>query len=277
MLFDLHCHSNLSDGALSPEELVQRAIDHDVDVLSITDHDCTTAYSQLREAGIPDTLNKLQLVAGIEFSAQWRNTAVHILGLNIDIDEQAMIEAVSLQQKARRNRAGIIAEKLEKKGFKNIISEVDKLDSTTSIGRPHIANILVDAGVVKSVDEAFRKYLGAGKIGDVKNEWATLAQIIDWIRGAGGTALIAHPNKYQMTRTRLQELVGEFKDFGGHGLEVVSGNQDNHQSKTLAALCEELKLLSCCGSDFHKPGQYWAELGKHKPLPENCVPVWDHW
>ncbi|MEH6543558.1 MAG: PHP domain-containing protein [Porticoccaceae bacterium] len=273
MLFDLHCHTNASDGMLSAPELVQRAIEHDVDVLSITDHDCTTAYAQLKDSD----LGNLKLVAGIELSAQWRNAGIHVLGLNIRVDAPAMIEAVTLQQNARRKRAGIIAERLEKKGFTNVISEVEKLSDDISIGRPHIANILVTAGHVKTVDAAFRKYLGTGKIGDVKNEWATLEQIIEWIRGAGGTAVIAHPSKYKMTRTRLQNLVGDFKDLGGQGLEVVSGRQDNSDSKKLAELCAQFELLSSCGSDFHKPGQPWAELGKHKALPESCVPVWEHW
>lgn len=273
MLFDLHCHSNASDGALPPSELVQRAIDRGVEVLSITDHDCTTAYDQLDD----DQLTGIDLVAGIEFSAQWRNTSVHVLGLNIRTDEQGMIDAVARQQNARRKRAGIIAERLEKRGFKDLLSEVEKLTGDISIGRPHLAEILVARGMVKSVDEAFRKYLGSGKIGDVKNEWATLAEVIEWIRGAGGTAVIAHPEKYHMTRTRLLELVREFKDLGGQGLEVVSGRQDNYESRNLAKICTEYNLLASCGSDFHKPGQHWAELGKHKSLPDNCTPVWDRW
>ena len=276
MLFDLHCHTNSSDGTLSPEELVQRAIDHDVDVLAITDHDCTTAYARLEAANLPH-LKSLTLIPGIELSAQWRNTAVHILGLNFRIDDAAMVEAVTQQQTARRHRAKIIAERLEKKGLNNIIPQIQKLGTDISIGRPHIADILVAEGKVKSVNEAFRKYLGSGKVGDVKNEWATLKQIIEWIRDAGGTAVIAHPSKYHMTRTRLHELVGEFKELGGEGIEVVSGRQDNHESKTLAALCEQFGLSASCGSDFHKPGQPWADLGKHKSLPEGCTPVWDRW
>lgn len=277
MLFDLHCHTNASDGTLSPEALLQRAIEHDVDVLSITDHDCITAFSQLQTDAAKACLNNLTLIPGIELSAQWRNTAVHILGFNFRIADPAILEAVTQQQTARRKRAWMIAERLEKRGLNNIKPQVEKLGDDISIGRPHIANILVAEGKVRSVDEAFRKYLGSGKIGDVKNQWATLEQVIEWIRDAGGTAVIAHPNKYRLTRTRLLELVGEFKALGGHGLEVVSGRQENHESKTLATLCEQFGLLSSCGSDFHKPGQPWAELGKHKSLPDNCVPVWNHW
>lgn len=273
MPIDLHTHSNASDGALPPSELIQRAIDQGVEVLSITDHDCTTVYQQLNNEHLTD----IKLIEGIEFSALWRNITIHILGLNIDSKNQGMLDGVKRQQTSRRKRAAIIAERLEKKGFKNLITEIEKLRDDISVGRPHLAEILVANGDVKTTDEAFRKYLGSGKIGDVKNEWASLSTIIDWIRGAGGTAVIAHPEKYSMTRTRLLELVQDFKHLGGQGMEVVSGRQDDGSSRKLAKICEEHQLLASCGSDFHKPGQYWAELGKHKPLPDFCTPVWDTW
>ncbi len=270
MIFDLHSHTSFSDGVLTPRELVLRAIDKGVDALAITDHDTVDAYRDLPAGEI-----EIRLVAGIEFSTQWENSGIHVLGLNIDPGSDAIVAGTRFQTKARKERARRIGENLEKKGFAGAYEGAAGLSTGGYIGRPHFAHHLVNSGRVDSVHTAFRKYLGAGKAGDVKQHWAELPQIIQWIRDGNGIPVLAHPLKYKMTRTRLRKLLERFIAEGGQGMEVVSGKQLPYQTVDMAKLCEEKNLLASCGSDFHMPDQIWAELGKFASLPGNVTPVWD--
>jgi len=273
MRFDLHCHSTASDGKLSAQDLVARAMGNGVDVLAITDHDSLAAYGQLREVD----LGALHLLPGVEISAQWREHSIHIVGLNVCIDGGALDEALDGQRRARLNRAEIIADKLAKRGFPDLLSRIQSLAGNDSIGRPHFADQLVAMGATRTTDEAFRKYLSTDRLGKLQQYWASIDQAVEWIRNAGGTSVLAHPDKYSLTRTRLGELVDDFKSVGGEAIEVVSGHQDAHKSRELGKLCEQKKLLASSGSDFHQPGQSWAELGAQSPLPDQCTPVWDLW
>ena len=270
MIFDLHSHTTLSDGVLKPQELISRAIEKGVDVLAITDHDTIDAYRE-----IPLIHDRLKLVPGIELSTQWASTGIHVLGLNIDLESDAIIIAAQMQSDARLQRARRIAERLEKKGIKNAFEGARKLSAGSYIGRPHFAQYLINIGKSNSMNSAFKKYMGDGKAGDVKQHWAELPQIIRWIREANGIAVLAHPLKYKLTRTCLKRLLDSFIEAGGQGMEVVSGHQLPDQTKDMAELCEQKNLLASCGSDFHMPGKYRAELGLIAPLPRNVIPVWD--
>lgn len=273
MLFDLHTHSTVSDGTLPVRDLIARARAAGIDVLAITDHDSIAGYEQLE--GVD--LDGLTLLAGVELSAQWRHTSVHIVGLNVRLADAGLREALARQRQARLERAELIAAKLAAKGFNGLLPQIQTLADNDCIGRPHFALALVEIGAARTLDDAFNKYLGAGRLGDLKHCWAPLAEVVRWIRDAGGTPVLAHPDKYALTRTKLNELVDDFADAGGQALEVVSGRQEPYKSKELAVLCQRRKLLASCGSDFHRPGQSWADLGRHSPLPANCTPVWDHW
>ncbi len=273
MLFDLHTHSTVSDGALPVRDLIARARTAGIDVLAITDHDSIAGYEQLQ--GVD--LGGLTLVPGVELSAQWGHVSVHIVGLNVRLADVGLREALARQRQARLERAELIAAKLAAKGFKDLLPQIQALADNDTIGRPHFAKLLVDAGAARSLDDAFSKHLGTGRLGDLKRCWPLLAEVVAWIRDAGGTSVLAHPDKYSLTRTKLNELVDDFADAGGQALEVVSGRQDLYKSKELAALCQRRGLLASCGSDFHQPGQSWADLGRHSSLPANCTPVWDRW
>ncbi|MFT4560923.1 MAG: putative metal-dependent phosphoesterase TrpH [Gammaproteobacteria bacterium] len=272
-VIDLHSHSDKSDGALCPNELLQHAAAAGVEVLSITDHDTLAAYPDVEQAAgsVP------QLIPGVEFSTEWRKTGIHVLGLNIDLTSAAIEQATSIQAKARLARAEQIAAGLERLGVPDPLAGALTFAGKSAIGRPHFANYLVECGFVKDVGQAFRKYLGAGKVGDVKQHWSSLEQIISWIRDAGGTAVIAHPGKYGLTRTRRVALIEDFKQLGGGGIEVISGHQDAPLTASLAASASAAGLLASCGSDFHRPGQPWARLGMPLDLPAECKPVWDAW
>ena len=270
--YDLHSHTRVSDGRLSPQELIQRAKENNVDVLSITDHDSLGAYKELSA----EDMDNITLIPGIEFSTQWRGRGVHILGLNLDLNSAAINEGVAQQEQARSERATLIADRLMKAGLPIKFERVVELANGVNVGRPHFAEHLVELGVVKNMAQAFKKYLGDGKKGDVKQCWAELPQIIQWIVDAGGIAVLAHPLKYKMTRTKLSVLLDEFSEFGGRGVEVVSGSQTSDETALVARLCVEKDLLGSCGSDFHQPNQ-WGEIGRMSAFPSSCEPVWSQW
>jgi predicted metal-dependent phosphoesterase TrpH len=270
MIFDLHSHTTCSDGVLTPQELISRAIEHQVDVLSITDHDTVDAWEVLPKADA-----RLTLVPGVEFSTQWVSSGIHIVGLNIDPASDAMRAGVLYQTRARMDRAHRIGENLEKKGVHGAYEGALKLSVSDYVGRPHFAQFLVGTGRVKTIQEAFKKYLGAGKVGDVKQHWAEMEQVIRWIRDANGIAVLAHPMQYRFTSTRLKRLLDYFIEVGGQAMEVISGKQEAQKTAFLARLCTEKGLLASCGSDFHRPDSAWAELGSFAPLPAGLKPVWD--
>lgn len=271
MIADLHCHSNASDGSLSPPELVERARLQGVQMLAITDHDTLDGYWQVAPC------EELDLVAGIELSCVWGKASVHIVGLNVDPMNSVLCEGIARQHEAREKRALVIAERLEKRGFTGSYEGALKLAAGGQLGRPHFAQFLVDSGQVGSFNEVFKKYLGAGKPGDVKALWPGMDEVVGWILASGGVPVLAHPLHYKMTATRLRGLLVDFKGSGGLALEVNSGQQAPDRTRYLSQLCQQFDLFASCGSDFHRPGQAWNELGTGSQLPASCRPVWSLW
>ncbi len=274
MIFDLHSHSSASDGMLSPLELVSRARAQGVDVLALTDHDTIAGLEQARVAANDCGL---ELINGIEFSCLWARQGVHIVGLNVDIDSEALQQAVGHQARVRAERAEQIAARLAKQGIEGTLEGARRLAGEGVVTRPHFARYLVEVGAVKSVNVAFKKYLGAGKAGDVKALWPSVEQVVEWITQAGGVAVLAHPDKYKMTRTKLRALLADFTAAGGQAVEVVSGKQQSAVTKELSRMVSAAGLAASCGSDFHVPNQPWQELGQFGGLTEACQPVWHLW
>jgi len=276
-LYDLHCHSTCSDGTLDPWLLVQRAADHGVQVLSITDHDTVDAYKLLNQkiqqlaAPLP-----LQLIAGIEFSATYNKRCVHILGLDIDPSHPVMQTAVAIQTEHRQVRTLKIAAKFDKLNIPNSLEGAKSFAQSASIGRPHFAQFLVENGYCKNQGDAFKRYLGDNKPGFVQQQWPDLEVINDWILQAGGIPVIAHPSKYGMTRSKLCKFVETFKNTGGLGIEVLCGPQTPQVTKTLTDIALQYNLAGSIGSDFHSPDQRWLHLGMHKTIPNKCPPIWQH-
>lgn len=273
MIADLHAHTTASDGELSPEALVGAALRQGVNMLAITDHDTISAYRGLARV----VESSLTLISGIEFSASWRRRTVHIVGLNFDLSSRRIGDAASRQQAARIERAEKMAVRLEKRGVSDILAGALEIAGDGQIGRAHFAKYLTRSGVVRTEQEAFRRYLGDGKSCDVQADWLSMEESIDVIRAAGGTAVLAHPLAYKMTRTRLGELAREFAAGGGQAIEVISGAQQPQATATLAALANEFRLRASLGSDFHREGQRWRQLGRLAELPAACIPVWDSW
>lgn len=274
MLVDLHCHTLASDGSLSVAELIERAVDRGVDRLAITDHDTIEGYLQAKTiiASTP-----LELISGVEFSTVWGKLGVHIVGLHFDETHPQLLAGVEHQQRARQVRAQLIADKLERLGFKNAYEGAQQYAQGSQLGRPHFARFLVEQGYVKSIQQAFKRFLGAGKPGDVKAVWPPMTEIIQWINLSGGVAVLAHPLHYKMTATKLRALINDFKAAGGAAIEVVSGVQPNDKTRYLTELANRFDLAASCGSDFHHPQAAWSDLGKLSVLPANATPVWDLW
>ncbi len=273
MIADLHTHTSCSDGSLAPAALLAGAQAAGIELLAVTDHDTLAAYATLA----PGRHGALRLVSGVELSTRWRRRDIHVVGLNFDLDEPDLARALARQQAARVDRARRIARRLARLGVADALAGAREIAGSAHIGRPHFAEHLVRAGFVRDAAEAFRKYLGAGKPGDVRSDWMPMEEGVALLRGAGGSAVLAHPAKYRMTRTRLGALVAAFADCGGDAMEVVTGHQADAVTGQLAALAMRHGLSASCGSDFHSADQPWAALGRATPLPARCTPVWSGW
>ncbi|MGM0449524.1 MAG: PHP domain-containing protein [Pseudomonadota bacterium] len=271
-LADFHCHSTASDGGLSPAMVVERAVDRGVGVLALTDHDTIGGVGQAREAA--DTKG-VCLVDGVELSCSWRHQTIHIVALDFEPEDAGFLEALAEQERVRHARASTIDERLQKQGLPSVLEPAMALAAGVP-GRPHFAQALVDAGAVPGTRQAFQRYLGTGKPGDVAACWPELEAVVQWIRRAGGIPVLAHPRRYGLTNNKLRQLVRCFQDAGGQALEVLSAGHSPQDSGYLARLCVENGLWASGGSDFHWPDRPWSELGRLPELPTGLEPVWWH-
>lgn len=273
--YDLHCHSRVSDGTLSPRELVMRACEQGVKVLALTDHDDVRGLAEARAAA---EACGIELISGVEVSVTWGGNTVHIVGLKVDPDHEAIVAGLQRNRAGRAVRAEKIAEALAKLGIPGALEGAYAFaENKELIGRSHFARFLVDKGHVRNIKAVFKKYLVKGKPGYVHHEWASLPEAVGWIRAAGGMAVLAHPGRYLMGRDKRHLLFEEFKAAGGEAVEVACGSHTPDQVPVYADLAEEFGLYASVGSDFHAPGENNRELGKLPPLPERCRPVWSAW
>ena len=241
-------------------------------MLAITDHDTIAAVGIAQKAAQDVGIS---LISGIEFSSQWGRGGVHIVGLGVDIQCPRLLAAIELQDQARHARALAIAERLSRAGFPGALAGAQALAGDATLARPHFAQYLVAIGAVKNINAAFKKYLGAGKPADVKYQWPLMDQVIHWIHDAGGVAVLAHPAKYDLTRTKICAMTDSFVAAGGDAIEVISGLQPAALTEDLLRIANERSLYASCGSDFHIPDQPWQELGGFGCLPERAKPVWE--
>ena len=277
MLVDLHMHSSASDGVFAPAELMARAAEAGVELVALTDHDTVDG---LPEAQAAAERCGMHWISGVELSAQWQGHTVHVLGYGFDPQANALQTALTMVRDGRWQRAEQIAMRLAAKRMPGglegamAIQQAAGSDSDNPPARPHFADWMVEAGHVRDRAEAFRKWLGAGKLGDIKQHWPLLSESVQCIREAGGVAVMAHPWHYGFTRSRIRRLCREFAEAGGRGLEVSNGTQAVDQVAVLGRLSKEFGFLASCGSDFHHPNAPWMALGKMTPLPKDCDPLW---
>lgn len=267
MIVDFHCHSNCSDGQLSPIDLIRLAEERKVEMLSITDHDTLDAYQQNIKTAI-------KIITGIELSTHWNKIGIHIVGLDLNVKSKPICQLIKTQKLIRKKRAVLIAKRLEKYGLTDALNVIQRKNKSQYIGRPDFARLLVNQGICSDINHAFKKYLGAGKIGDIKNQWQEIDEIIIAIKQSGGLAVLAHPLYYKLTNSKLRRLLDQFKNLGGDGLEVVNGYQNSDKTEYLSKLCQEFGFKASIGSDFHGHNQ-WKKLGCNSRMIEELPKIWD--
>lgn len=271
-VYDLHSHTRASDGYLSPEALVLRAVEQRVGVLAITDHDTTDGVAPAREAvahhGLP-----LQIIAGVEISTVWENHEIHIVGLGIDCAHPAMTDLLAAQSTRRMERATLIGERLEKAHIPGALAGALALAEGGAITRGHFARFLIAEGKASNMVNVFKNYLARGKTGYVPPQWCTIKQAIDAIHHSGGRAVLAHPGRYDLSAKWLKRLIAHFREAGGDAMEVAQCQQAPNERTQLARYAQDYDLAASQGSDFHQPCP-WIELGKKLWLPAGVEAVW---
>ncbi len=272
---DLHSHSSVSDGSLPPEVVVARAAAQGVQVLALTDHDETAGLDAARHAA--RTVG-ITFIDGVEISVTWRGTTVHVVGLRVDPADATLIGGLASVRSGRIGRARRIAADLAEAGIAGSFEGAMKYaDNPSMVGRTHFARYLAETGVVVDAKSAFKRYLGPGKPGYVAHAWTELSTALGWIRSAGGRAVLAHPGRYGLSATAMEDLLVEFRAGGGEAIEVVTGSHSPDQFALFAAVADKHGFLASRGSDFHAPGDRTADFGRLPPLPAYLKPVWHDW
>ncbi len=270
---DLHCHSVISDGTLTPEQLAARAQVNGVALWSLTDHDELGGQQRAAAAARAIGLNYL---TGVEISVTFIHQTVHIVGLGFDPDNEALQRGLAQTRGGRAQRAMDMSDALARVGIAGAYQGALKFAGNHNlISRTHFARFLVETGVCRETNEVFRKYLTEGKPGYVEHRWAGLKDAVRWIKDAGGVAVIAHPARYKFTANEEYALFSEFKSHGGQGVEVVTGSHSAAEFLSYADTAREFDLAASRGSDFHSPDESRTELGTLALLPANLTPVWE--
>ena len=270
---DLHCHSVVSDGTLTPEALAERAKTNGVELWALTDHDETGGQHRAAAAA---KAQGLRYLTGTEISVTFAGETVHIVGLGFDPDDMAMQQGLRATRGGRGQRAMEMSDGLAKAGIHGAYEGALKfVGNPELISRTHFARFLVDSGVCKETSEVFRKYLTEGKPGYVPHRWASLRDAVHWITSAKGMAIIAHPARYKFTPNEEYALFTEFKAHGGGGVEVVTGSHTAAEYVKYAETAQEFGLAASRGSDFHSPEESRTDLGSLPFLPGKLTPVWE--
>ena len=270
---DLHCHSTISDGTLSPTTLAARARANGVQLWALTDHD---EISGQHEAASAAQAQGLDYLTGVEISVTFANTTVHIVGLGFDFDDAPLAYGLQETRSKRGTRAQDMAQQLALAGIPGAYEGALRYAGNPQlISRTHFARYLVEQGVCHDTSEVFRRFLTEGKPGFVPHRWARLGDAVRWIREAGGVAVIAHPARYDLTPTEEYALFSEFSQHGGQAVEVVTGSHTPAEYAIYADMAREFGLAASRGSDFHSPQESHTDLGQLPPLPTGLTPVWE--
>lgn len=273
-LIDLHSHSNISDGLMTPTELVTHAASQGLQVLALTDHDDTAGLAEAEEAA---AALGILLVRGVEISVTWRKRTLHILGLKINPEYPPLANGLKAIRAGRHLRAEGMAASLEKAGIRDSLQGAYRYARQGIISRTHFARFLVEKGHAADTRAVFKKYLVKGKPGYFEHRWAELEDAMSWIINSGGVAVIAHPGRYDLGRTNMLLLMEEFRSLGGKAIEVVTGSHSVDQYQEFTKLSRLFGLQASMGSDYHGPGHAYIEMGRLPELPGGCVPVWQDW
>ena len=271
MKVDLHNHSYYSDGVFSPSEVVRFADEAGCDLFALTDHDTTDGLVEARQ--MADKLS-VDLVSGVEISAFWRNMTIHIIGLDIDINSDILQAGLVHNQQLRKERAKKIALGLWRAGIKNALEKTQALSKTDMLTRTHFAQMLIGEGYCKDMKSVFRRYLTGKKPGGVRVEWKNIDEVVGWIHAAGGQAVLAHPFRYKMTKTKIKNMLIDFKEILGDGVEVVTATSTDEEITLSNQWAKEYELLSSCGSDYHGWPNQRIQIGSLRDLPNLDNAIW---
>lgn len=270
---DLHCHSVVSDGTLTPEALAERAKTNGVELWALTDHD---EIGGQQRAAAAARAQGLYYLTGTEISVTFAGETVHIVGLGFDADDADLQQGLRNTRGGREQRAMEMSEGLAKVGIKGAYEGALKfVGNPELISRTHFARFLVESGICRETADVFRKYLTEGKPGYVPHRWANLRDAVGWITKAQGVAVIAHPGRYKFTPNEEYALFTEFKALGGQAVEVVTGSHTPQEYVKYAGTAKEFGLAASRGSDFHSPDESHTDLGTLPFLPGELTPVWD--
>lgn len=270
--YDLHCHSNISDGQLSPRQVVERASCHGVTTLALTDHDTLDGVASAQQAALE---HRIELITGVELSVIWQGRTLHIVGLGVDTADERLLSGLARMQQERQARGEAIGERLEKAGLSGALEGARELAGEAQLTRAHYARWMVDSGCVRGYEEAFKRYLRRGRVGYVHGQWAQLDEGVEWINNAGGIAVLAHPLGYDLTGAWLRRVLDAFTAAGGRAIEVGCGTSPlPRQVEQLGGWCRRFGLLASVGSDFHSPAWGARDLGGAPALPKDLPGVW---
>lgn len=273
--FDLHNHSNRSDGLLSPTQLIELAARTGVDAIALTDHDTTDGLAEARQAA--DRLG-VRFVNGVEISVSWGSTTLHVVGLGIAPDCPELVAGLASIREGRLERARGIGAALGRLGFEGAFEAALALaENDAMVSRTHFARHLLQRGAVKDIQQAFDKYLATGKPAYQPHRWATLENAIRWIKAAGGVAVLAHPGRYDLKPMMRDEMLADFRRLGGEAIEVITGSHRPEQYAMWQRVALEQGFLASRGADYHGPGESPCEPGRLPPLPASLTPVWSKW
>lgn len=270
---DLHCHSVVSDGTLTPEVLAARAHTNGVELWSLTDHDEIGGQHRAAKAALQ---LGMKYITGTEISVSFAGQTVHIVGLGFNPDDPEMIAGLHRTRGGRNERAQEMSDQLAKVGIHGAYEgALQFVGNPELISRTHFARFLVESGVCKDTHEVFRRFLTEGNPGFVPHRWASLKDAVQWIRDGGGLAVIAHPARYGFTANEEYALFTEFIGHGGQGVEVVTGSHSTQDAIKYADVAREYKIAASRGSDFHSPDESHTDLGTLPWLPGDLTPVWE--
>ena len=273
-LIDLHCHSTISDGLLSPQALVANAARCGLKVLALTDHD---DISGLQPARMAAATHGVHFVNGVEISATWKKRTLHIVGLKFDADNLALKNALASVRIGRDERAQEMGASLAKHGITGAYEGAKAIAQQSIMTRTHFARFLTDHNYAKDNKNVFKNFLVKGKPGFVDHQWMSLGDALELINNAGGQAVIAHPGRYDLGALNMLLLMHEFKSAGGVAIEVVTGSHNPAQYQQFAKMAHRFSLKASLGSDYHGPGLSYMAMGCVPNLPDGCVPIWSDW
>lgn len=268
--YDLHCHSNVSDGTLSPAELVRRAADRDVRRLALTDHDTVAGLDAARAEA---ARHGVELISGVELSTSWARRTIHVVGLGFDPESMPLRDGLARLAALRAERAERIAHSLDRAGIPGSLEGARAVSHGPSLGRNHFARFLWRHLNLRHIGEVYRRYLVRNRPGHVHVAWPSIEEAVGWIRAAGGVAVLAHPGRYRLTKTKLRELVEAGQGAGLEAIEVASGRSTPAEIGWLADVARHHGLLASAGSDFHTHEQSWIDVGRLKPVPDDLTHV----